>query len=263
MQELLYFFGHGFCHQLTSRTFEVDGLYFSACARDTGIYLGLVFTVLAILLLYRRRPFRPSALPPLPVVLATVALGMSLIVDGVTSYVGLRETDNLIRYATGIGAGSAIGVFASCAVIELVSSFDDTARVLARPREALAVWAAVALAAAAFYLGYPYLGVVGPLAALAAFIAIILGVNLLVLGLTRRLDPRLQCQAGLVGSGNSGSGNSGGGGGVVRVVAVSRWARAIGLAAAMGLFEIALLGGVRELVLGTLLGIDSLDALFH
>ena len=51
LQQILTFFGHGFCHQFTERTLEAGGLYFSVCARCTGIYLGFIVTTIIVVVL--------------------------------------------------------------------------------------------------------------------------------------------------------------------------------------------------------------------
>jgi uncharacterized membrane protein len=231
MQGIIDFFGHGICHQLPQRTFEAAGLYFPVCARDTGIHLGLALSVLAVYLLYRRQPRLPSALPPGPCVAAAVALCLPMAADGVSEYVGLRETSNLIRYATGAGAGLGIGVLASAVLMGFSSRHDPGRRVLERPGHALAALLCVTAALTLFYLTIGLLGAAGVLLALAALLADIGGVNVLVLGQLRRF---------------------GGRGGR------RPWLRIIALSLVLTAAELAVLGLARDLVIDRLLGGQTL-----
>ncbi len=78
------------------------------CARCTGIYLGLLAGLLAFPLIpwLRERVMRPIAL------LAIVPLGL----DGFSQLLGLRESVNPLRVATGIVAGLAFGLWILSAV---------------------------------------------------------------------------------------------------------------------------------------------------
>ncbi len=53
-QALLHTAFDPLCHQLVSRSFVIDGVPFAVCYRCTGIFLGLVFGVLALPLLRNR-----------------------------------------------------------------------------------------------------------------------------------------------------------------------------------------------------------------
>ncbi len=59
-----------------------------------------------------RRGFKVNALPSLPVSFAVAAMLLPMAVDGLSSYAGLRETTNIVRFLTGLAAGAALPVFA-------------------------------------------------------------------------------------------------------------------------------------------------------
>ena len=105
----LHFFGFAVCHTLPGRTLALGGRYLPVCARCSGIYLGVAA---AYLYLLARRGFKVNALPRLGVSLALVATLLPLAVDGVTSYAGLRASNNVIRLVTGLLAGGALPLFA-------------------------------------------------------------------------------------------------------------------------------------------------------
>jgi uncharacterized membrane protein len=105
---VLHFFGYAVCHCLPSRTLTIGGHLLPMCSRCTGIYLGISATYV---LLISRRGFKVNALPRLGISLAVVAMLLPMAVDGLSSYLGLRETTNTIRFLTGLAAGAALPVF--------------------------------------------------------------------------------------------------------------------------------------------------------
>jgi uncharacterized membrane protein len=225
MQQFLYFFGHGFCHQIPSRSFAVDGLFFSACARDTGIYLGLALAVVVALLLHLCIIEKPSGmlLPPMVVVCGLLAMPMAI--DAVTSYLGWRTTTNGIRYVTGLLAGIGLGTL----LVPLCFALRQRSH-LERPvypsPVAFCLHLALTLSlCVVFYLVYPLLGLAAPLIALLAFFAIILLLNILILALFDRLSPN---------------------GSLRRFLLLSA------LALALALAEIALLGWLRDLIVAAI-----------
>ena len=107
LESLLWQTGFCVCHQRPERSFFMAGHQLPLCARCTGIHLGFLITAAYNLL--RGRWHRAGS--PDRWVLAVAVLGSQLmILDGVTSYAGLRETTNLIRLASGLGMGLAIGL---------------------------------------------------------------------------------------------------------------------------------------------------------
>jgi uncharacterized membrane protein len=190
MQEFLRFFGHGFCHQIPSRSLEAGGLVFSVCSRDTGIYLGFFFAFVAAFVIYARSRAKPAELPPALyiVVLALFVAPMGL--DGLSSYLGLRPTTNTIRYITGFLTGTAAGSIITPLIFALRKDAAHQKRIFATPFEiALHLGLTFALGAG-FFFGYPLLGVVSPFVALAAFLTLAVCLNLVLLTLIKRFVPR-------------------------------------------------------------------------
>jgi len=98
--------GYGLCHQLPERSFFAGGFQLPVCARDTGIYLGFAVGLLAVTLIHRAE--RPTGPPPWPVLVLVAAFIAAMGYDGVTSYLGLRESTNDLRLATGMLTGWAL-----------------------------------------------------------------------------------------------------------------------------------------------------------
>lgn len=116
MKKLLYFMGRSVCHQLPERSFFIQNNQFPLCARCTGIYIGMLLGLLYLLIRKRDKGNRPPAIKQLIVM---VICWIPMMVDGVTSYVGVRDTNNLIRFITGLFFGVFIPVF-----IILLRNFD-------------------------------------------------------------------------------------------------------------------------------------------
>ncbi|MDR2956609.1 MAG: DUF2085 domain-containing protein, partial [Coriobacteriales bacterium] len=104
LQDFIYLFGYGLCHQLPERSLEAGGIYFAVCARDTGTHIGFAAALIAaaIQFAWLRRANKPvpGNLPAVPAIVCLALLILPMAFDGLTSYIGLRETTNLIRYIT-------------------------------------------------------------------------------------------------------------------------------------------------------------------
>lgn len=96
------------CHGRVERCLELFGVPMPICARCTGIYLGLFAGLFAFRLipLLRERVMRSVAF------IAVIPLAL----DGLTQLVGLRESVNPLRIATGVIAGLAFGLWILSAV---------------------------------------------------------------------------------------------------------------------------------------------------
>jgi len=219
MQTFLYFFGHGFCHQLPSRSFQVDGLYFSVCSRDTGIYLGLLLAIVVAYCLHIGITQKPSRLPPLPILLVCALLALPMALDAVSSYLGFRSTTNAIRYVTGLLAGIGLGTLIVPSLFGLSKHARDDRRIFASAISFSIYLAACLLPGALFLCLYPFMGILASLIPVVTFLIILSLLNLLMLSLSERLLP---------------TGNW------------RRWIVLIALSLIMALLEIALLALFRE-----------------
>ena len=91
------------CHRLPERSFHFKNRQFPVCARCTGFYTGLV-----IFLIY-------NSLFPISYTLDLLILSILLLIptsiDGFTQYLGLRESNNNLRFVTGLIGGIGLIIF--------------------------------------------------------------------------------------------------------------------------------------------------------
>lgn len=80
------------CHRLTERSFHLRGRQFHICARCTGLTSGAGLSLLVL-------PWRQVA----PTIFLVAAL--ILAADGLSQLVGMRTSNNIIRFATGFTCG--------------------------------------------------------------------------------------------------------------------------------------------------------------
>ena len=105
------FFGSAVCHQMAERSFFWGSCQSPLCARCTAIEGGIILGVIFLWLAGRKdgnRPFSPSG-----VVLAALSF-LPIAIDGVGSYLGFWQSNNLLRVLTGALAGYGLLVFAGC-----------------------------------------------------------------------------------------------------------------------------------------------------
>ena len=185
---MLHWLGFGLCHQLPVRSFFGGGVEFPVCARDTGIYIGFVTSMLIMATTDRGR--RRSEMPRAWVlVLGGVFLAL-MGWDGVTSYAHWRSTTNEIRLITGLLAGYALPLV----VVPLLNSslWDRCSqdRVLADAKD-VAIWlASIPVAFLVIWLGASRAGLFFPLLTAACIIVTFVSVNLVIAGLLPVFEQR-------------------------------------------------------------------------
>jgi uncharacterized membrane protein len=96
----MHFFGKLFnCHQLSDRSFHINGVQLPLCARCTGIFFGLLLV----------GPLLCSFLPLNMYV--SMILVLVMFIDGFTQLKGWRKSNNILRFFTGLGFGYAMVSF--------------------------------------------------------------------------------------------------------------------------------------------------------
>jgi len=95
----VYWLGDAECHQLASRSYFLNGNQMPFCARDVGLFMGLVIGFFTATLVRWK-------IPPLFVLLGLVPIAIDGGLQQVTSY----ESTNPLRLATGLVAGLVLGL---------------------------------------------------------------------------------------------------------------------------------------------------------
>ncbi len=93
------------CHQLPERSLTAGGIVLPVCARDTGIYTGIMTAFVFLLLARRLKAQKP---PALVVAIVMVVMMIPMMADGALSYTGFIETNNTTRLFTGLLFGLPI-----------------------------------------------------------------------------------------------------------------------------------------------------------
>ena len=182
LQSFLQWFGFGLCHQLPERSFYGGALQVPVCARDTGIYVGFLVSLVVISAVHRGSRPREFPAPAGWVAVGLMIAAMGL--DGVSSYAGLRTTTNELRLITGLLAGYAIAAVLTPMINDEFWRTGSRERVL-DPGGRLLVWlGTVPLTFVAVFFGAPLLGVGYPLLVVATILATLTAVNLVLVCLT-------------------------------------------------------------------------------
>lgn len=108
LEKLFNLVGSLICHQLPSRSLYAGNMVLPVCARDTGIYAG-IFTGTLFLILFRR--LKAQKPPGTAVSVFMCVFMLPMILDGLLSYMGIIETNNMIRLFTGALFGLPIPFF--------------------------------------------------------------------------------------------------------------------------------------------------------
>jgi uncharacterized membrane protein len=148
--ELLRWLDSGICAQLPTHSFYLGGERLPLCARNTGIYLGFVITLLT---LYATGHGRAQRLPPWPIRVVLLAGVGAMAVDGFNSFlldlgfVHLYQPHNLLRLATGLLTGMALAALALPALNYLLwRGYNE--------RSSVSSWPALLLLIAGLILGF-------------------------------------------------------------------------------------------------------------
>ena len=104
----IYTIGDAYCHQISERSYYLNGNQMPFCSRDEGIFLGLVIgTTLAIITRYE--------IKVIYFILGIVPIG----VDGLAQLLTDYESTNPIRLITGMLAGVVVALLVSMFIREI------------------------------------------------------------------------------------------------------------------------------------------------
>jgi uncharacterized membrane protein len=85
------------CHRIHRRTFNFRGYYFPVCSRCTGLYIGVFVSFIYINLYFVNYS--------LYLFLSSVFMIIPTVIDGFSQFYGFRESNNNLRFFTGLIAG--------------------------------------------------------------------------------------------------------------------------------------------------------------
>jgi uncharacterized membrane protein len=100
--KLFDFIGSLFCHQIRDRTLWIGGHYLPVCARDTGVFVGLLLGYLLPIFLARREAKGP------PNLYVSSGMALPLWVDSFGQLFGFWSSTNDLRLITGLLFGTAL-----------------------------------------------------------------------------------------------------------------------------------------------------------
>lgn len=109
----LYAFFSYFCHQISDRSFHIEGEPFAVCSRCFGVYFGLL-TGFAVYPLWR--PIDETE--PLPKVWLFLSL-IPIAIDWSLTVFGFWENTHLSRFTTGLILGFACATYIVPAIVEI------------------------------------------------------------------------------------------------------------------------------------------------
>ncbi len=113
----LNWLGYSICHQLPERTIHFGGGALFVCARDTGLYVGFFLVLMAIALPWRRKQ---GGFPSRPWQACMLLAFLYFAVDAVSSTLGWRESNNVIRFTSGLLMGGTAALLVCPLVNRLV-----------------------------------------------------------------------------------------------------------------------------------------------
>jgi uncharacterized membrane protein len=93
-----------FCHRMPERTFKIKGHYFPVCSRCTGIYLGALCYSIYTYFFYVKYTWI--------LILLAILMIIPTFIDGFTQLLEMRESNNTLRFTTGLISGLGLMIIA-------------------------------------------------------------------------------------------------------------------------------------------------------
>lgn len=132
----LYGVGTAICHQIDERTFHFNGHPLMVCARDTGTYTGFIISLFYWIMVNKK--IKGGMPPGYALVTASIFIG-TLVFDGGTSYLHIRETNNQIRLFTGLLAGSGASILIVPCVFDLLYKYSSE-EIFTKNKKVFFIW---------------------------------------------------------------------------------------------------------------------------
>jgi uncharacterized membrane protein len=152
--------GYAICHQLSGRTFHLDGLALPLCARCTGSYLGFTMGLLALVILSRSAAVNLPRAPYLVLLVSFIAL---LGIDGLNSYLTffpalphLYPPQNWLRLSTGALYGIAMSTIVLPIFNYSLWRETDNRHIIDQPAQLIVLLISAAITIAAVLLAPPF-----------------------------------------------------------------------------------------------------------
>ena len=188
--------GYAFCHRISSRSFTIAGRQFPLCARCTGMYLGVILTLVLLLLAGR---WRWSQLPPARIMLVLIGFVALMGIDGLNSYSHffpniphLYTPQNWLRLLTGLGTGLAMGAFVFPALAQTLWHEQVWQASLGTWRELFDLVVVAAAAALLIFSNQPIILYVLGLASAIGLVVTVTALNTMILLIVTRRDARMK-----------------------------------------------------------------------
>lgn len=118
----LYHFFSFICHQISERSFHIDGEQLAVCSRCFGVYLGLLLGF-AIYPLWRNI----DEIDPIPRFWLFLSL-IPIAIDWALTMFGIWENNHASRFITGLILGIACATFIIPAVVEIARNLTGRRR---------------------------------------------------------------------------------------------------------------------------------------
>ncbi len=141
-QRIIYTIGDFNCHQMSSRSFFINGNQMPFCSRDIGVFSGFVIGAILVSFLGYLPNLYESVFHPFPervrkillkrphiwaAILGLIFLS-PLVLDGTIQMLTPYESNNTMRFITGIFAGMAVMIFTGAFVISAKAEMEALKR---------------------------------------------------------------------------------------------------------------------------------------
>ena len=144
-QRVIYTIGDFNCHQMSSRSFFLNGNQMPFCSRDIGVFSGFVVGSVLVSLLGYLPNLYESLFHPFPegikktllkrphlwAVIVGLMFLSPLVLDGTVQMFTSYESNNTMRFITGIFAGTAVMIFTGAFIVSAKAEMEELKKMTA------------------------------------------------------------------------------------------------------------------------------------